>query len=368
MTKSLVPVSGRLVAYRVLEIGPRYTDRDGRSIEHATPQDGSGAQLVVTFGDVPATLLHDLSNAAPLVDGAIGVAAQHHRLDEPDRDTSDLSVEQPGFIEPGATYLTIGYVRRAVVDGLAGRWALWVADTASTLDRLRSFAGEAAEALDQACARLVGAGTRIDKVVHATAKAYFEPDDDAHMPVFRSELRMTATGHASASGWDTLDCTPLFDVLNAAGSPRDSDRIAATPSWWYFQAMDEPDALRRFLFAHWGLEALAAKFCKVNRDRISGAIASDYGLPAKSLLWPTPDGSDRPARNIEFQFALMAWGLKGADAQADIDQFKRLADLRNRLSHGERVDHSSLPRHDGFLLLREYLSLVFGHDPDRPAR
>jgi hypothetical protein len=158
----------------------------------------------------------------------------------------------------------------------------------------------------------------------------------------------------------------MFGIVDAAVDPHSLDQTVATPSWWYFQALDEDDPLRRFLFAHWGLETLAAKFCKANREILTSRIAADYGLPAKSILWPTPKGSDRPARNVEFHFALLAWALKGAHAQIDIDQFRQLADIRNKLSHGDHVDHASLPPNEAIRLLREYLKLVTEYDPGGP--
>jgi hypothetical protein len=122
MTVHISPLSGRLAPYRVLEIGPWYADRDGRSLDHATPRNSSGAQLVITFGDFPESLMQDLSNAVPLLDGGEAVQqVMHHReLPELDRDTADLSLVQPGFVKSGATYLTIGYVRAAVIDGAPG--------------------------------------------------------------------------------------------------------------------------------------------------------------------------------------------------------------------------------------------------------
>jgi hypothetical protein len=352
-------ISGRLAAYRVLQVGPWYSDRDG-SLQHLTPQNDSGAQLAVTFGDLPPSLLHDVSNATPLVDGSESTlrALQHGELPELDRDTADLTLAQPEFVEAGATYLTIGYVCPAVMEALPDRWAFWVANAKSALGQLNSFAREAEDTLDRACARLVGAGTPINSIVHTSRKVYFEPGDDNHMPVVRGEIRFGAQGHVSVSGWESFNSGPMFDVLDAAVAPRDLDKAVATPSWFYFQAMNETDQLRRFLFAHWGLEVLAAKFCKAHRDSLTSRIVSELGLPAKSLFWPTPAGSDRPARNIEFQFALMAWALRSSAAQADIDEFKDLAEIRNKLSHGERVDHASLPREDGVRLLRKYLTLV----------
>ena len=163
-------IAGRLACYRVLDIAPRYTDRDGRSLTQATPAQKRGGRLEITIGDIPAPLAFDVSNGVPIVESqtvAMQERLEHALLPEPDRDEADLSVARPTFVEDDATYLTLAYVRPATVVSLPDRWALWSADSSTTLIRLNAFRSEAAAVLDRAVSRLPGAIAGINGVAHA---------------------------------------------------------------------------------------------------------------------------------------------------------------------------------------------------------
>lgn len=357
-------VEGRFAAYRVLELSPQYTDREGATKVHKTAPGKGGTTVEIAVGELPHSLLHALSNAAIVLDGlpALRERAEHRNLAEPDFDDSTLSIETPDWHRPETTYLTITYSQRAAAEALSERRGFWVADSNGTLDRLNAFKAAADQAIDLLCARLVASGQRVDQVVHAS-KAYFEPNNDFHVPVTHARLTGSARGTVTSTGWDDFDIDALANAADAIEQPKPQDAVIGTPAWWYFQAMGETDPLKRFLFSHWGLEVLATKFSKAHRVRIADRVTAELGLPARVLLWPTPEGSDRPERNVEFAFALMAWAVKGSEAEADIARFRALARTRNKLSHGERIRHSDLPRHEGYLLLRDYLALAANHAP-----
>ena len=361
-SSNLVP--GRFVEYRELELSPGFSDREGATKSHKTPPGKTGIIVEVAVGELPHSFLHALSNATIVLDGLPALRARvvHRNLPEPDSAEFDLSIETPEWVKPGTTYLTITHSQLASVEALPERRAFWVADSSDTLDRLKGFKAEADQSIDLMCARLVASGQRVDQVAHRS-RAYFEPSNDFQVPV--THARMSGTAHATvtSAGWDDFDITDLASAADSIEEPRPQDAVIKTPSWWYFQAMQETDPLKRFLYSHWGLEVLAAKFSKAHRDLIVDRIAAEWGLPARSLLWPTPDGSDRPERNVEFTFALMAWAVKGPDAETDIARFRTLAGIRNKLSHGERINHSDLPRHEGYLMLRDYLTLMANYDP-----
>jgi hypothetical protein len=122
----------------------------------------------------------------------------------------------------------------------------------------------------------------------------------------------------------------------------------------------ESDALRRFLFAFFGLEVLANKVGKKVESSVVRDLSDDLGLPVEHLVWPAPADADSPWRNLTFRFAMMAVKVARDTAQEDIEQFRRLAKHRNDLAHGSASseDIENVPAGEVMRLLERYLLYV----------
>ncbi|ALE06262.1 hypothetical protein AL755_13655 [Arthrobacter sp. ERGS1:01] len=184
---------------------------------------------------------------------------------------------------------------------------------------------------------------------------------DGKGPTFVPRLEMGAPIVSVGREWAEISAGLLDQVVEKARPLIElGDRAITAPARWLTAARREPDdPFRRFMFAFFGLEMLAAKFYKADGKRTVKGIESTVNIPLTELFWPLPDDESRdPWRRTMFKFAIMAVALSDR-AREDIDSFRPLMKSRNEIAHGSNVDIQTLPATEAEALFGRYLGLVF---------
>jgi hypothetical protein len=239
----------------------------------------------------------------------------------------------------------------------------WLADT-SDLDMLEDFAAKMEPHLDATLVALLPElGGRLTPMMTTTPRLFpylMVPGRATFgLPKFDGKAHV---GVVSVDGWEVIDFDSLGSAVErVAGDHQPANDLWQSGSQWLLAAMgQEDDALRSFLFAFIGLEALTNSFGKVFEKTVVSELGAELGVAMEHLTWPSPRDSDAPWRNLVYRFALMAIHLDRAHATTDIDEFKELAAMRNGMAHGRSGpgDVDELPGHRSIALLRKYLGLA----------
>lgn len=125
-------------------------------------------------------------------------------------------------------------------------------------------------------------------------------------------------------------------------------------AYWWARSIEEPDDWKRFDFQFLALEILVNKLAKVAQERVVPTMV--VATPDSTDPVPPSILSDRVA--LAGKFALVALLLSPSGAKADAEAFGELADVRNRLSHGDLPVDAPLPHTDAERLLRTYFPLA----------
>lgn len=210
---------------------------------------------------------------------------------------------------------------------------LW-ADLDEVRRLAQPFQDEVAERFEfLTAAALAGLGDlRLDRAVASSNRALFLAHGKG--PVFWPEATAGEVSVSVGRQWTSLPLSDLEDAVAAIrrARPQDIDLVRSAARWLAAALREREDALRKFLFAFFGLEVLAGKYARLNGRRLIDQLAAPLqGVPVDELVWPKERDSDFPGRNLVFRFALMAIALSPTTASDDVAAFKSLSRQRNDL-------------------------------------
>ncbi|HEY2281629.1 MAG TPA: hypothetical protein VGI00_24990 [Streptosporangiaceae bacterium] len=267
-------------------------------------------------------------------------------------------------IDNDRLYLTIEISRPYSINVNTQYKFLWGADTNEELDPapLMKFANEAGPLLDSAVGWILNS-TRVHlnlgRLILGDSRAVLVLPGKAAVRVVRTVANAHA-GTISLSGWDNLPWDD-FDrhIAGFISRPQGLDSLIATPSRWLALASGETDAVRKFLFAFFGLEVLANKYISKHRTALVDELSARIGsVPISELLWPTMPDENAPNRNLVFAFTAMATLVRPDTADRDTQSFREVAKARNSLAHGDADELDNLPVGQTVRLLVDYLLAV----------
>lgn len=352
-------VSGRPAAYRIYDVSPRFSDRgDDSRVFRSDPSD-EDLLLECILGSVPSSYIRSI-NSRVLVDISSGHRVKHTDLAELDPALLVEPDEVPSWVEQGATYLTLMAMAVRPFDCLDGRRIFWVQDCDALGEALIAFARSSNTLLDRAASWLLSRGLRLTQVPLEGPTVFFEPADASFAAIYPARRSGYGRGHVARSGWRDADTSELEALVEDVHAGRDVQPAHVSASRWYFLAKQEEDAMKRFLFAWFGLEVLANAFAR-SRSK------SEAHAAATRLLALQPNKFAYLARHLErgrrpdtvaFKFGLMAMAMNPDGFESDLGGFLALKVLRDEIAHGSVFSHAHLPRHDSHLLLVKYLRLL----------
>jgi hypothetical protein len=133
----------------------------------------------------------------------------------------------------------------------------------------------------------------------------------------------------------------------------------ATAAYWYAAMLETDDDWKRFYWGFVGLEVLVSKLAAHVRQDALGALRMTgeerESVPQAvlaELVW------EQQRMPLASRFALVASYLSPGTAEQDTSEFRRAQDVRDKLSHGERVGANRLPTDAVRDLLQRYYELA----------
>ena len=124
---------------------------------------------------------------------------------------------------------------------------------------------------------------------------------------------------------------------------------------WYTSTLNEKDAWKVFLWSYWGIEVLSRKYASKYYQNLSENIVNNEVVPALvigNLL------TVKERLNIKASFSIMVAILLSDSVSKDIETFKRVSKMRNKISHGEAVREEDLPVEETRDLFYKYYNLA----------
>jgi hypothetical protein len=236
-------------------------------------------------------------------------------------------------------------------DEWIGRPYFWISPTVAA-DLAAQARRDVGSTLDVLAATIAG---RVRNVVDSRPVIdglYFRAPDRPTFPPLKVTMG-TATISVSSPA-SSLDMKGLGRALRDNRAAIGELRSVA---YWWARSIEEPDEWKRFSFQFLALEILTNKLANAAQKSV---------LP--TLMAETSNGSDAVPPSIVSErvtlagkFAFVALLLSPASALSDTADFERLAEVRNRLSHGALPLGSPLPHADAEGLLRKFLPLALSH-------
>lgn len=120
---------------------------------------------------------------------------------------------------------------------------------------------------------------------------------------------------------------------------------------------EENDELLSFISIWSGLEILINKLFKIYEKSIFGDLSQVENLSISSELLQRIRTVMKDKYGLGDKFSLVCYELSRDSAIEDIDKFKQIKGIRDKLLHGQEVNISSLPIKDLRYLVRKYLKL-----------
>ncbi|MGL1635947.1 hypothetical protein ACSTJT_20800 [Vibrio parahaemolyticus] len=190
---------------------------------------------------------------------------------------------------------------------------------------------------------------------------YYEPADSKQGIYTYPEMT------ASAQMWmqssiNTIDMEQISNKLKHLKSQPKQLKFISTVRHWYLNTINETDAWKLFLWSFWGLEVLAKKYLDRYYDQIKTTNAKDQKIETDEFLFQEhvvqsllPEKNRAP---LAASFAIMSTVLSPKDSENDTKSFRKLAKLRNSLSHGEAINTDQIPAHEAQQLFHKYYKLA----------
>ena len=366
-------IDAEFVVFRVFAVGREYKDRPA---SESWTWDGprgpvAGDRTTVTVGDLTpefTAAVRALHAWRPFIlNSMFGGHYAGKSMEELETVFEDLLPDDETAVaklsKAGHTHITVTLRRPVRVQASDQRTHRWLTDP-GPLDDVSELMEQAGEYLDVTGVRLMGPlGRELDShtAVYRSNRAFLFASGKTPL-LTDIQLRGGALGlTVSGDGWHDRDWQPVSDLLAQPHAPADAHLIKSASRWLWAATAETDDALRRFLFAFFGLEILSNKCGKAFEGALVERLSDSLnGAPLRELFWPSPRDTDSPWRNLLFRFAVMALYLNHDGAAEDVALFKRLASARNDLAHGTAGDDAihDLPANETIALLRDYLQRV----------
>jgi hypothetical protein len=181
--------------------------------------------------------------------------------------------------------------------------------------------------------------------------SYLVTDDDLIVHSFTAEL-----GSLRAYVSSPLNDEQIARVKNSIELLNRSGELARVARLYAQSINRDTDSFRAFVSAWSALEILIGKIFPVYQRQLAGRLETVSVAPGlKTYLTRVADVmSDK--HTLADKFAVIAMFLDEAQDPAEIELFKKLKKVRDRLSHGEDVLDGSLPTTEVQKLFEKYLS------------
>lgn len=190
---------------------------------------------------------------------------------------------------------------------------------------------------------------------------YYEPVDTKNGIYTFPEMTMSAQMWIQSS-INAIDVEKISNKLKHLKSQPKQLKFISTVRHWYLNTVHEIDSWKLFLWSFWGLEVLAKKYLERHYDQIKTTDVKvqkiDTGIflfqehVVQSLL---PEKNRVP---LVASFAIMSTVLSPENSENDTKDFRKLAKLRNSLSHGEAINTDQIPAKAAQQLFHKYYKLA----------
>jgi hypothetical protein len=372
--EDLEPADGVIACWRVFGLERDYGDRPPSGWQKSVVLDrDTGLELVATIGEIPTHVIDSVRGRwahglyvlnSMFGNDFAGKSAGEVQEILAEWEGSGSADEQVSKVRGySSLWLTLEVRKPVVIRIRPSIRFLWLA-TPGTFDELQEFSQSASDVLDAAFIALLpelDPGLAPVQAMASRPIPYLVVDGRAAIapPTFESKAH---AGVRSERGWEEIAFSNIESAADGIAAGEGSGRdMWVSPHRWLIAAMSQKDdALRSFLFAFVGLEALTNRLGRRIEKEVVASLGDELGFSMDALTWPTPADGDQPWRNLVYRFALLAVRLDRPSADHDIAEFKALAAERNGMAHGTIVPAQvdELPGDRAIALLRKYLGLV----------
>jgi hypothetical protein len=324
-----------------------------------------GDRLSVYFGSVPSEIQRDVSDvislANAMLDGLFRGETVGSAADILETRREELRVDEFPF------YVTLVLDREvALPDALFSTARPNPSDSAILERRDEELRAAAPDIFDLVAAELsptLGARFFSHKVLPRQADRYLFKAVGHRVPVFYP--RLTSSARASvgraASTFPLRELQARVELL--AGRERSEIEWSIRATRWYALALTTEDTWRRFQALSFTLELLANKLSSRSTKTVLADLAAHHEAEGidENVLAQLVGTSAR--MTLTAKFAVAAIALAPERSAADVATFARVKDARDKLSHGQWIEPSTLPIGDAEELAGRYLQLAL----TRPA-
>jgi hypothetical protein len=204
------------------------------------------------------------------------------------------------------------------------------------------------------------APTQFEQVVIRDRMVFFAQDREP----FRLPS-MEASATAALSRGADFDPTPLRSALEAAADLPETDvKWLPEVGRWHVLALVEPDGVKKFLWAHLGLEIFANNafkkiyaLGKAALDDVEDAtlLAAHPSLPVDVMRGP------KKKLGVRGRFAFFAWVCLPGEFESLFSAFEVARRARNELAHGSIENLGTLPVGEALQVLETVQSYATQH-------
>lgn len=153
----------------------------------------------------------------------------------------------------------------------------------------------------------------------------------------------------------SLDLEKLGKLFQKVASlPQSQLQWLKTMGHWRLAALRDKDPMKRFLCSFFALEILTHKLFKLVGSK-KGVIVKEYLVGLWFKLLGCKKGSKKQL-SLREEFETVALSLFPSSATADVEDFVRAKDARDKLSHGVLEKVAELPTSMVTVLLEKYLA------------
>ena len=190
---------------------------------------------------------------------------------------------------------------------------------------------------------------------------YYDPIDTKRGIYTSPEMTVSAQVWMQSS-INAIDVEQISNKLRHLKSQPKQLKFISTVRHWYLNTVNETDSWKLFLWSFWGLEVLAKKYLDRYYDQIKTTNVKDQKIDTGMFLFQEhvvqsllPEKSRVP---LAASFAIMSTVLSPDDSENDTKSFRKLAKLRNSLSHGEAINTDQIPSQSAQQLFHKYYKLA----------